>query len=348
MSNKPGRCKVTPCRHWFERPITAAILGMLVVGGAQLWSQNPPAAPSELSEAKKIFAVQCAGCHGPGAHGTDNGPPLAGVRELRGRSIPWLRNVIQKGIPSSGMPASPLPADQLDALAALVHSLNSPAAESAVPGDRAAGEQFFFGKGQCASCHMVYGRGEAVGPDLSSLAREMAVDEIRGALLEPSARVSPGYGLVTVHLQNGKSLRGFARSQSDYEVVVEDLEGRFHLLEGSQVSRIQEEKQSLMPPVKATPEELENLIAYLSRLTGAKTGTAKVEGRPEPGGISFSRILHPQPGDWLTYNGDLSGNRYSELAQINTTNVNTLGLKWIFSVPLWKQFLPDIAYYREN
>ena len=227
------------------------------------------------------------------------------------------------------MPASPLPADQLDALAALVHSLNSPAAESAVPGDRAAGEQFFFGKGQCASCHMVYGRGEAVGPDLSSLAREMAVDEIRGALLEPSARVSPGYGLVTVHLQNGKSLRGFARSQSDYEVVVEDLEGRFHLLEGSQVSRIQEEKQSLMPPVKATPEELENLIAYLSRLTGAKTGTAKVEGRPEPGGISFSRILHPQPGDWLTYNGDLSGNRYSELAQINTTNVNTLGLKWI-------------------
>ena len=134
---------------------------------------------------------------------------------------------------------------------------------------------------------MVYGRGEAVGPDLSSLAREMAVDEIRGALLEPSARVSPGYGLVTVHLQNGKSLRGFARSQSDYEVVVEDLEGRFHLLEGSQVSRIQEEKQSLMPPVKATPEELENLIAYVSRLTGAKTVNAKVEGRPEPGGISF-------------------------------------------------------------
>jgi mono/diheme cytochrome c family protein len=55
------------------------------------------------------------------------------------------------------MPAFDLPANDLDALAALVHSLNSPAAESTVPGDRAAGEEFFFGKGQCTSCHMIYG-----------------------------------------------------------------------------------------------------------------------------------------------------------------------------------------------
>lgn len=40
----------------------------------------------------------------------------------------------------------------------------------------------------------------------------------------------------------------------------------------------------------------------------------------------------PQPGDWLTYNGDDSANRYSPLKQIDTSNVSSLKLKWIFPI----------------
>jgi PQQ-dependent dehydrogenase (methanol/ethanol family) len=40
----------------------------------------------------------------------------------------------------------------------------------------------------------------------------------------------------------------------------------------------------------------------------------------------------PQPGDWLTYNGSDSGNRYSPLKQINTANVPSLKLKWVFPI----------------
>lgn len=40
----------------------------------------------------------------------------------------------------------------------------------------------------------------------------------------------------------------------------------------------------------------------------------------------------PQPGDWLTYNGDVSGNRYSPLKQITTANVSSLKLKWVFPI----------------
>ncbi|PYV04535.1 MAG: hypothetical protein DMG26_07245, partial [Acidobacteria bacterium] len=36
------------------------------------------------------------------------------------------------------------------------------------------------------------------------------------------------------------------------------------------------------------------------------------------------------------------------MTQINTTNVNQLRLEWIFTVPLWKQFLPETAYFIEN
>ncbi len=40
----------------------------------------------------------------------------------------------------------------------------------------------------------------------------------------------------------------------------------------------------------------------------------------------------PQPGDWLTYNGNDSGNRYSPLRQITTANVTNLQLKWVFPI----------------
>lgn len=40
----------------------------------------------------------------------------------------------------------------------------------------------------------------------------------------------------------------------------------------------------------------------------------------------------PQPGDWLTYNGSYSANRYSALKEIDTSNVSSLKLKWIFPI----------------
>ena len=40
----------------------------------------------------------------------------------------------------------------------------------------------------------------------------------------------------------------------------------------------------------------------------------------------------PQPGDWLTYNGNDSGNRYSPLEQIRASNVSSLKLKWVFPI----------------
>ena len=38
----------------------------------------------------------------------------------------------------------------------------------------------------------------------------------------------------------------------------------------------------------------------------------------------------PQSGDWLTYNGNDSANRYSPHKQISTANVSALKLKWVF------------------
>jgi PQQ-dependent dehydrogenase (methanol/ethanol family) len=313
-----------------------------------LFGQNPHAAPSHVAQGTKVFVEHCVGCHGADAKGTDQGPSLVDNRALRHSSVLQLRNLIQTGIPGSGMPGFDLPLEELDALAALVYSLNAPAAEIAVSGKPAAGERFFFGKGQCASCHMVQGQGEPIGPDLSNLASEMTEDNIRAALLRPSEHVAPGYALVTVRLRDGKTLRGFARGRSNFDIRLQDLKGRIHLLQENQISAIQDEKKSLMEPVVTTDQEMQDLIAYLSRLTGVKPGVHPPGRAGQKEEIDFSRILNPKPGDWLSYNGKLNGNRYSELTQINRMNVNRMGVKWIFSVPLWKQFLPDTAYFNQN
>jgi putative heme-binding domain-containing protein len=208
---------------------TRILFAALALSQFMLPAQNPPTlAPSV--DVKNIYAKLCAGCHGADAHGTQQGPGLAGNSWVRRRSIQNLRNVIRSGIPMAGMPPFDLPAGTLDALATLVASLNSSAAESAVPGDRAAGRAFFFSKGQCASCHMIYGEGTPIGPDLSNVGREMTVDQIREALLRPDAQITAGYGLVTVNLRNGQTLRGFARSRTNFNLQLQDLTGVLHPL----------------------------------------------------------------------------------------------------------------------
>src|SRR5258708_16628011 len=208
----------------------------LALSPALSFAQNP--------EGGKLFASQCAGCHGADAHGTDRGPGLAANRRVRSRSAQQLRDFIRKGAPGSGMPAFDLPTAQLEALAALLHSLNAPAAESAaLSGDSAAGKQFFLGKGQCASCHMVYGGGKPIGPDLSDVGVRMTVEEIREALLEPSAHTAPGYERVTVKLRDGQTIRGFARKRSNFGIGVQDLEGRFHSLQEDQIAAVEDETE---------------------------------------------------------------------------------------------------------
>lgn len=327
--------------------IPALSLPLLIFSLAPLFGQSakPSAQPGP---GPKLFASRCAVCHGADAHGGQYGPALAGNPELRGKPVSWVRNVIRNGFPSAGMPAFNLSSTELDSVAAVVRSLNLPASEAAVPGDPAAGAEFFFGRGKCASCHMVSGRGSPAGPDLSSVAREMSVDEIRNSLLQPNARIASGYESVTVNLRNGEKIDGFARSEGSFEIALQDMEGRFRLLRDEEIASITRHKDSAMPRHEASPEELQTLLAYLSGLSGFKAGAAPAAVGSESKGVSFADILHPDTANWLTYNGNLSGNRYSELTQINADNVGQLQLKWVYTVPLWKQFYPDTSYFHEN
>jgi alcohol dehydrogenase (cytochrome c) len=46
--------------------------------------------------------------------------------------------------------------------------------------------------------------------------------------------------------------------------------------------------------------------------------------------VSTQDMLAPMAGNWLSYNGDYSGRRYSPLSQINVKNANQLRAEWVF------------------
>ena len=282
-------------------------------------------------EGRLVFATRCSVCHGTDAHGTARGPSLANNRQVRSRSMGELRELIHNGILGAGMPAFDLPAAELDAVTAFVRSVTAPAAGAHAPGDRAAGEQFFFGKGGCAGCHMVLGRGKAVGPDLSAIGQEMTLGEIEEAVRQPSAAIKPGYEVINVRLRDGRLLRGFARNRSRYSIQMQDLKGQFHLLKQEQIAELTQEPNSLMPRPGCSAEECRDVVAYLSSLSGVTPGM-KVAPMDSSGGLTFEQVVNPKAGDWPTYHGHIGGNRHSALDQINASNVKDLAIKWVFPI----------------
>ncbi len=303
------------------------------------------AATAQTSDAgRKAYLGHCVGCHGDDGTGGGHGPDIVDVSEPLGVSKNAVRDLILKGIPDEGMPSFKIPVEEADAIAAYVMVLKMPPADGIAtgnpsPGDVIAGERFFMGKGNCASCHMVRGRGGVLGPDLSNLAHNRKLAQIQQALVDPGAQ-PPGrgrgdaasYRAVTVRLHNGEMLRGLAKNESAFDLQLLGVDGKLHLLVKDQIDKIVVEK-SLMPKVEATPDELRDLLAYLSRLVVDPNAKPTMAAAAEiGGGISFTDVAHPKTGAWPTYHGSEGGNRFSPLDQINTTNIGQLAPKWLFQI----------------
>lgn len=304
---------------------------------ATLVSQGMPAQGPSVEAGKTTYGTLCAGCHGVNGIGTEHAPKLADNPDLRGRSIEKIHGTIAAGFPASGMPPfGSLPPLQIDELAAYVSSLNLSAAESAATGNAAAGRQFFWHEGLCNTCHMVHGMGSATGPDLSDLGLRLSAKQIRDVLLSPDLHITPGYGLATVQTREGITLRGYLRNATNYDVHVQDLSGAFHLLPLSDVTSLTKDKHAAMKPLHAAPEVIENLTAYLGTLSGVEPGALAQPNSQisaDAQALNFGGILNPKSGDWPTYNGRLSGNRYSPLTQVTPANVGRLLLQWIAPMP---------------
>ena len=160
----------------------------------------------------------------------------------------------------------------------------------------------------------------------------MTLAELEQSLHQPDAHIAAGYGVVEVTLRNGSTLRGFARSQGAHDLQLQTFDGQLHLLLENEYTQVVAEKHSFMPAFDGTPQQYRDLVAFLSTLGGVGIGPnpAAQESVTQQ---AIDQVLHPRSGDWPTYSGNVNGNRYSFLSNIDVENVSSLRPAWVHSLP---------------
>lgn len=227
--------------------------------------------PGAVEAGQAIFERLCSGCHGAhgeGGQGEGRGPNLMNSWEVRRATNVRLAGFIRHGVPGSAMPAFALPESQIGELVAFVRSLNSPAIGVPVAGDPAAGRALFFGKGRCADCHMIHGRGGFLGPDLSDAGATEHLDDLRQAILLPGSLSREGYWPVILKTADGKSIQAVAKNRSNWSIQVLDKNGGLHLVRGAAMKRVVFKSGTWMPgdySRRLTAGEIQDLLAFLSR-----------------------------------------------------------------------------------
>ena len=257
-----------------------ALFVAILLAGAVILADSPISkqTPDDLARGRRLFEGQCSRCHGmDGAGGT--GPGLN--RSVLGRAPDdqALFSVIKEGIRSTEMPAAWQMIDrEIWQVAGYVRSLGR-TARVPLPGDPQRGKQLYETKGQCATCHIVRGRGGSLGPDLTEIGARRGVGHLHSVLLNPGsskARDSSGYIsflVMRVVAQDGREVRGMRINEDTFTIQLRDADNRVHSFRKGEVKELSRESGvSLMPSYQTvfSPAEIDDLIAYLASLRGER------------------------------------------------------------------------------
>jgi cytochrome c oxidase cbb3-type subunit III len=239
--------------------------------------------PTEVKEGASLFRANCSPCHGLNARGGGRGPDLTSGRWVHGSADDAIFRTITQGVPGTEMPANSFEDSMTWAIVVYLRSL-SPLSKPSVAGDRAKGEQIFFGKGACSQCHMVSGRGGELGPDLTRVGAARSVAYLRESIREASKKLSDGmldpnnpwayaivYDTVTVVTRQGQRIVGIARNEDTFTLQLLDISHQLHLLQKKDLKSVTHEQKSLMPDYSEdmlNDTELRDLVAYLQSLRG--------------------------------------------------------------------------------
>jgi putative heme-binding domain-containing protein len=132
-------------------------------------------------------------------------------------------------------------------------------------GSWARGYREFFGeKAMCAKCHTMYGRGGAIGPDLSNLVHRDYASVVRD-ISHPSFAINPDYLSYTVVLKDGRVLVGVIHTAGD-TISIGDSKGVTTTLKRAEVEEMHPSAVSAMPeklPEQLGPERMRDLLTFL-------------------------------------------------------------------------------------
>lgn len=141
--------------------------------------------------------------------------------------------------------------------------------ESLFGGNRNNGRNIFNNNStaQCVRCHNMSGEGASVGPNLSKIGGTLSREQILQALIEPSARLSPGFGTVSLKLKDGQEVTGILAKENAEELVITTSDAEPLVIPVSRIAK-RENMPSSMPPMGSllSKREIRDVVEFLSNL----------------------------------------------------------------------------------
>jgi putative heme-binding domain-containing protein len=132
-----------------------------------------------------------------------------------------------------------------------------------------AGVAAVAGATACGNCHRVQGRGQWVGPDLSTIGTKYGRDELLRSILNPSAAIGYNFRTMVVGLDDGRVVTGLPVEDTPDRLVLKTADGQRVALRPNQVEQRKNSDVSLMPEGLAetmSDQDLADLLSFLSTL----------------------------------------------------------------------------------
>ena len=274
----------------FRRCFAGLIAVVFLTAAHAAEGQNPLA--GDATAAKKgeyQFRINCAMCHGLGAHGGGRGPDLTRAVKKHTHSDAEMFQVISNGIPGTAMPANGtngqgvgMTDEEIWQIITYIRSQEVKAPAKPL-GNGAHGKDLFFGDANCSLCHTVEGKGGRLGPELTgvggSRTREAIIDSVRNpsrrlawGLTEATKEFPQEYESVTVVTADGKEIKGVTLNEDSFSVQIMDSGETIHLLEKDKLRSFHKSRDSAMPKYDEdalSNKDLEDIVAFLVSV-GAK------------------------------------------------------------------------------
>jgi putative heme-binding domain-containing protein len=253
-------------------------------GGAPAGPPNPFRGNAQaVEEGRTLYNGTCTVCHGPDGTAGEMGPALGEpARRYAQGTDQQIFDAIKNGIQGTPMPpfGDKMSDEQIQKVAAYIIGLRGTAVDAPLPGDVAAGEQIFWGKGECGTCHVIKGKGGLIGPDLTNIAGTRKAASIVAALTKEQHRVFGDGGAIprilipnttyqTVHVTtaDGKTVTGVLKNEDSYSLQIMGTDNQLHMFERAKV-KVAYDQKSMMPSdydKRLSADELKNLLAFLTR-----------------------------------------------------------------------------------
>jgi putative membrane-bound dehydrogenase-like protein len=149
-------------------------------------------------------------------------------------------------------------------------------------GNPTAGQVVF--KTVCAQCHLIYGEGQDVGPDLTSNGRN-DYDQLLSNVFDPSLIIGAAYQATTIATTQGRILTGLVVEDSAQRVLLKTQGGKLETVPRGEIDEMKVSKVSLMPEgieKQLKEQEVIDLFAFLTldKLPGDPTAR-KIPGAPK-------------------------------------------------------------------